>query len=151
MAGIAVSLIGAQLRSSAAFLAALAAFFLAMPGISGELGIPFSEQFWRSPINVAVMAALVYTSISAPVAGLVFGNRIARFLGEISYSLYLLHWPVMATITMNTDIELNVPLYFATVITLSIAAATITCVTIERPARRAINASIRPTPIIVPA
>jgi peptidoglycan/LPS O-acetylase OafA/YrhL len=138
--GLGVALIRHVAPSNAAFLAALALFFCGVPEITNMLGLPAFGGIWRSPINLIASGALVYTCLSAPSAALIFGNRAMAALGAISYSIYLLHWPVMAALTRNTDIEQTPLLYLATVVSLTLTASTVTYWVIERPLRKTVNA-----------
>ncbi|CAB3748723.1 acyltransferase family protein [Paraburkholderia solisilvae] len=40
-------------------------------------------------------AALIILAVDAPVAGLAVRNTLAVFIGKISYSVYLVHWPML--------------------------------------------------------
>lgn len=62
------------------------------------------------------------------------GNTIAKYIGDISYSLYLWHWPVTIyfTIVYSSDLYWK---YKVAVICLSIAFAILTYHTIEDPLR----------------
>jgi peptidoglycan/LPS O-acetylase OafA/YrhL len=43
----------------------------------------------------AFMLLLLLCMQGSPLGGLLFGNRISLFLGDISYSIYLVHWPLI--------------------------------------------------------
>ncbi|TGS18149.1 MULTISPECIES: acyltransferase [unclassified Mesorhizobium] len=132
--GIMASLVP-PFRSNTAFALAVCAIFVAMPAVSKTLGITVFE-FWRSPLNVAATGTLLYTSINAPLAKLTFGSLPARYIGQISFSVYLLHWPIMAAITTHTDVDDNGPLYVFTVVVLTLLISSLTYFSIEAPARR---------------
>ena len=50
-------------------------------------------------------ASLVIYSGSARITGYIFRNKIVSFIGLISYSLYLIHWPLIVFVkTYSEDI-----------------------------------------------
>lgn len=53
---------------------------------------PAPADFLALPAFVLLVAAC---AADAPQARVIFGNRTAHFLGEISFSVYLLHWPLI--------------------------------------------------------
>ncbi|MER8622904.1 acyltransferase [Mesorhizobium sp. C416B] len=136
MVGLGVSLLP-RTSSNASFAVAVALFFAAMPAVSKRLGIDFFD-FWKSPLNFAAVALLVQTAISAPLATRTLGSRPARYLGEISYSIYLLHWPVMAQLSRWISYAEHPALYTSLVLAGTLVAATLTYYGIEKPARRLI-------------
>ncbi|MEI9404182.1 acyltransferase [Mesorhizobium argentiipisi] len=137
--------------SSGAFALALCATIVAMPAVSKLLGLDFFE-FWRSPLNAVAVGALVYTAAHAPIATKFLGSGIARYIGMISFSIYLLHWPIMAIITTYTKITTEPLLYLCCVIAVTVVLSSISYYLIEAPAKRLI-AKGRPTrnPASVPS
>lgn len=86
---------------SFAFVAGVALYALAFPRVSGLLGIdrafrdgPFIGM-WSDPIPQIAVVWLLATAIMAPLATAILANKPAIFLGTISYSMYLLHRPVI--------------------------------------------------------
>jgi peptidoglycan/LPS O-acetylase OafA/YrhL len=88
LAGVRVNV--SRRAGDAAFLAVLAVFLFLMPGVWRALGLK-APEIWSSPLHVGVVAMLVWTATVSPLAEKVFGNPVARFFGEISFSLYLWH------------------------------------------------------------
>lgn len=77
------------------------------------------------------LAAVVIITSSGSMQERLFGARVFRFLGKISYSLYLWHFPLLAF-----ALSLNEPVNFwgrLGLIAISIALSTITYFAIERP------------------
>lgn len=120
--------------SNALFVVCFAALLLLYPGFWRALGIPRIESL-QSPIHMLVVAALVWSAARAPIAAAVFGSAPARFLGDISFSLYLLHYMVFHVLEV-TPIAQNMPLFAISFITLSIVVASASNRLIEVPARR---------------
>ena len=63
------------------------------------------------------------------------GSRLARWLGELSYSLYLWHWPLLAGATLLLPWKLSIPGRIL-LLTLSLAAAAASLSFVENPIRR---------------
>ncbi|WP_189342629.1 MULTISPECIES: acyltransferase [unclassified Mesorhizobium] len=150
MIGIAVSQLP-RVSSNAAFLAACVLFYAGMPAVSQSIGLDFFS-FWKSPLNLAASGLLVYTAIAAPLATVTLGSAPMRYLGAISYSIYLLHWPVMTQVARLINYKQDPALFAITSMVGSLVAATLTFWAIERPARRLIMTRItRQTSQAVPA
>jgi peptidoglycan/LPS O-acetylase OafA/YrhL len=73
---------------------------------------------------------------------LLFGNRIANFLGEISYSIYLVHWPILLALRRALE-KWQTPVaplaVTCFVIVLVIGCACILFYAIELPVRRSLR------------
>lgn len=80
-------------------------------------------------------AALVIYAGSAKYAGWIFANRVSVALGLISYSLYLVHWPIIVFYSYVTAAEITSLSAQCLVILGSILAATFTYYYIEQPGR----------------
>jgi peptidoglycan/LPS O-acetylase OafA/YrhL len=90
-------------------------------------------------LGIGLLTAIVIASISqdrpGPL-GVVFSIRPIRWVGVISYGLYLWHWPVVVLMTDRTTGLSGWPLRGAQVATL-FAVATCSYYLVERPIRRA--------------
>lgn len=89
---------------SFAFIVGVALYALAFPRVSALLGIdrtfrdgPFIGM-WSDPIPQVAVVWLLATATMAPLATAILANKPAIFLGTISYSMYLLHRPVIDTV-----------------------------------------------------
>lgn len=80
-------------------------------------------------------AALVIYAGNAPHLGVLFSNKTARFLGLISYSLYLVHWPIIVFYTYFNTAELTSLSSKCTLLFTAILAATFMYYCIEQPFR----------------
>ncbi|MFF5258541.1 acyltransferase family protein [Actinomadura viridis] len=121
-------------------------YVIASTPATGPLDLVTPDVFWTSVLDL-VLYGLCAAAFVAPVAlapagapGLeaVLGNRVARFLGRISYSLFL--WQMLIIVgwyewtdrQFRGDVATDLPLLLAA----SIAAATASYVLVERPALR---------------
>lgn len=110
------------------------------------------QEMWHNPYYaLAASGLLVAALLSRPIIWLLASTPM-RFIGMISYSMYLLHYPVI--VLLQGIGLLNAPplVFVATTLALSAAISTVTYLLIERPARSVINrvgmqwASDRQTP-----
>lgn len=81
---------GGVTARSALFIVGLAAIVLSSVYFTEELKFP---GFWAA--IPAGGAALVILAKNPPFLGLLLTNPLSRYVGLISYSLYLVHWPVL--------------------------------------------------------
>jgi peptidoglycan/LPS O-acetylase OafA/YrhL len=102
---------------------------------------PFFFIFFEPVLILAMLPCVLYAARPSPPVGLPLGSRLGAWLGERSYSLYLWHFPIILAV-FGRGPEL-VPANMghawarvAVVAVLSLAAAEISYVAIERPARR---------------
>ena len=64
-----------------------------------------TSQLWRDPLPYSIMVSLTVLAaawISPPVANM-FANPAMRFIGRISFSLYLIHLPTMRLVLANLE------------------------------------------------
>lgn len=135
LVGVAASRSVLRPQSTALFLAALLLEFLMLGPVWESLGnAPFN--IWKSPTNLIAAGAVVLAATESTAAKYILGNPVMRFFGRISYSVYLLHWPIMSNMTIFTDIEKYPVVYLILVALATILVATITYHLIEAPARR---------------
>ena len=117
-----------------AALCGLGLLALFMP--SRILGLVTLHNFWG--LSTALVAALIVYFIAweHPLTKFIFASRPLRFLGKISFSLYLFHVPVMFLMNRVFGAVLPPPLLIALVITAVIACSFTTYTLIEAPARK---------------
>ena len=85
-------------------------------------------------LAVAVVIAAVL--VPGPVTSML-GVRPARYIGKISYGLYLYHWPIYLMITSGRT-GLSGPALFAVRVAVSVAAAALSYHFVEMPIRRGV-------------
>ena len=124
---------------SAGFIGAAAITFLLFPGVSAAVfGKSLSADpalMWQSPLYLAAATALLLTSVLAPAARQLMANRFMIFSGRISYSMYLLHVPVIVLLSRFTAAGQRPFLFLAMTLLSTIAVATASFYWIESPLR----------------
>lgn len=126
-----------------AFGFAVFATFLHYPKIAAvllghERWINF-DQMWHDPILLAVISALLLTALRSRIAQAILGNRFMTFAGRISYSMYLLHMPVIICLIRFTTLNASPILFLTLTVVMTTIAAGCTYRLIELPARRALR------------
>lgn len=117
------------------FAVSVVAFFAFYPRIvelSWHLE-PFDP--WRQPLYLLMISMVLVSSICTPMGKFALSGRLQRFLGAISYSIYLLHYPIILGLKA-TFVGSNITLLMITSIIATIAAATATYYLFEMPARK---------------
>jgi peptidoglycan/LPS O-acetylase OafA/YrhL len=96
-------------------------------------------EHWLNPVSLLLVALLLSASLRSRLAERILGSRPLRFLGQISYGIYLLHFVAIVNLSRFATLYPKAYLLFALTLVVVIAAATLAHVLIERPARAAIN------------
>ncbi|ULR42541.1 acyltransferase [Rhizobium sp. K102] len=96
----------------------------------------FSPEFWglQSAVAAAVIVALV--ARQPPIAARVLAAAPVRFLGTISFSLYLFHVPIMFLVHRTFETLLPEPALIAAALFVAVGGAWFLHETIEVPSRR---------------
>ncbi len=100
-------------------------------------------------VCVGTALMLLFGNVSGnPLAGL-FSARLPVAIGKISYGLYLWHWPVFALFRVyQNDVHIQ-PLDAAWLTGLSVALATASYVTVEKPLRRTVSLKVSVLAIVM--
>jgi peptidoglycan/LPS O-acetylase OafA/YrhL len=120
------------------FAAMLAGVVLLYPKVAAHW-MPVDLGLWSNPLCLLVVGALLVASLRAPIADVVLGSRPFRFLGRVSYGVYLLHMPVLVNIDHFSRLDHKPVIYLIVTLALVLLLAQGAFVLIERPARDAIN------------
>lgn len=95
---------------------------------------------WRYTIQGAALFILIYNLYFNPILGIavkILDSKPLRFIGRLSYSLYLWHWPIIWYFAQLQGIEAGeeplVPLYAALALSISFGFAFVSYYCIERP------------------
>lgn len=81
-----------------------------------------SEDFFPTPggipVVLAVLSLLHFYQVSVESSiDKIFKNSTLRYIGRISYSLYLWHWPVIVFMKWTVGMEKNIYILIATILT----------------------------------
>jgi len=128
-----------------------------------------ADRYWGwlgvAALVFAVPASIVHPALAVPAfavavyslawdeapASTVFGNRIARYLGEISYSVYMVHWFVFAYAEPLGLGALPDPYRAWAMLAVVLAMASATHYAIENPARGYLRRRMIREPVVAPA
>ncbi len=116
-------------------------------GVLGVAAIAYAAVFFNaatpfpgihSLIPCAGAALLIFAGQrSNIVSSFVLGAKPLRFIGKISYSLYLIHWPLFSLTRMTLDRD-TTQVEGLIIIAVSVVAATLSWHFVEFPARRTV-------------
>jgi peptidoglycan/LPS O-acetylase OafA/YrhL len=88
---------------------------------------------WHPIVGVCAAAAILGVALGGSVTRVLFENRLAVWLGTISYSIYLWHWPVLAWLHPHLDDSgLGLAGYYLASVPLILVAAALSYYTVER-------------------
>jgi hypothetical protein len=112
---------------------------LAVIGLS-VIVVPSTHGFpapWAAlPILGASLVIVAGHGANQSVSNWLLTNRVSRYVGDISYSLYLWHYPV--AILLIAEIPSGTPKYYSIAIGLSLALAALSYHLLENPVRQSV-------------
>lgn len=76
-----------------AFATAAALLVLIMPASLKAIG--YAQPAWSSAVFLFSIPLILFVCVKSPVAHAILGNKVGWFFGEISYTAYLLHMPIV--------------------------------------------------------
>jgi peptidoglycan/LPS O-acetylase OafA/YrhL len=121
-----------------AFVAAAGSLLLLYPNLVPQ-AVLGGVDHWLNPVSLLLVALLLIASLRSRLAEHILGSPPLRFLGQISYGIYLLHFVAIMNLSRFATLYPKSYLLFALSLVVVIAAATLAHILIERPARDAIN------------
>ena len=93
---------------------------------------------WADPVIFLLMPMLLFATVRSGWAEYVLGNPVLRYLGNISYSIYLTHKFVLFYMKRFYELTKS-PVNLMIVLVLVIALASVTYFLIEKPSRKYLN------------
>ncbi|WP_243716881.1 acyltransferase family protein [Actinomadura darangshiensis] len=148
---------------AACWVAAAMLYAVAATPAAGPLSLQTADSFWTSTLHLilfgscaaALVAPVALAPAGQPALGAILGNRVMRFLGRISYGVFLwqlliiVSWYEAADRVFRGDVATDLPLLAAA----SIAAGTLSYYLVEWPVQRLTRRRdrSRPAPARVPS
>jgi peptidoglycan/LPS O-acetylase OafA/YrhL len=132
--------------ASFVFACAIVLYVLMLPPIRSTLdmhlllgGAPWHTESWQSWCYLFTATVIVMSGAAAPLARTLLGSLPLRYLGMVSYSLYLLHPPVIR-LMVRIDAVRDSPLALTGLVTLALLlVSSLSYYLVEAPLRRLIN------------
>jgi peptidoglycan/LPS O-acetylase OafA/YrhL len=130
----------AELMWSAGFVAAFVFAFLLFPQVNAWLfNQSAPREIWHDSRYLLAISACLIMTLNSNIASAILGNKIMSHLGQISYSIYLLHIPVILSLDRFTPSRRSPELFLLIAFVLVIALASVTHKYFERPTQRYLN------------
>lgn len=120
------------------FVFFLLLYVILLPQIKAGIGLP-SVGILGLPLYMFSLGVLLFATIRSRIAKLVFGNIASRALGKISYSMYLVHSPVLVWILADQVIPKNIGALLIFFLISVVGLSTVTYWCIELPLRNWIS------------
>ena len=152
MAGVIASFVprlSQTLAGDLAFLACCVCYVLLFPRIAIQFGIAPADM-WSSLIYLIFVPVFLLAALNSPLAGRLLGGSAGHFLGAISYSVYLLHLPVLVVASRLGWLDA------ANIVSLVVYLGAVTLVswasfeTIERGGKKLVGSLLRPVRRSIP-
>ncbi len=118
-----------------------ALFVVALAGLLASLPQPFIAlhghvpRMWWEPQVAAAVGLLLLASARSPLGGRVLGLAPLRWLGAVSYSLYLTHMLVLMNLVLLLDPAARPLAFYAIAMAVSLGLAALSHRWLERPAQ----------------
>jgi len=93
------------------------------------------KHFGAQLMLASIGAVMIIAAAANPVSKYLLANPVFVYLGKISYSLYLWHWPIIVYLRYTVGLDLS-PMWIGVAIALSLLCASLSYRFIEMPYRR---------------
>lgn len=120
------------------FLASAAAVCLSLPAVKAAIGFPRATN-WDSVVHMATVFVLLLSAANSNLADHLLGNRFMAFFGTISYSVYVLHLPVLRMLNAYGLLSHGTVASVVISLVATTLVAAVSYYLIENPARRLIS------------
>ncbi len=118
------------------FVAAMLGYILSFPRVFSAFGMPTPPSPWVSPAAYLIVPPLLlWSALSASLARPVLANPLAVYAGTISYSAYLLHYPILKLLGQAPLFSEHTGLYAVAFFTLTVALSSLSYFAFEAPLR----------------
>jgi len=131
---------------AAVLVGGLLACFLLFPNIAATafgskrpVDSYYFMQMWIDPLCLITAICILVATLKSTLATAILGNRFMVYSGKISYSVYLLHLPIITGLIVLTPLAQRPVVFLVTALALTIAASHLSFQFIEAPARRRVN------------
>lgn len=104
MAGALIAILSLRMEGGMGTLAILVAT-IGFVSLIGELGGSYSPAV--GAVLVTICGSLLLLGRETSFAKLLYGNQPMQWVGQRSYAIYLVHWPLVVLYKFATDFELN--------------------------------------------
>ena len=125
------------------FVLSLLGIFISIPRVFSALSemVGYSGYYWNNMLHVAppyfapmMSLCVLCCALSTGVLNVIFSNRYSRYLGKISFSLYLTHGPCLVLVKHWFSYTPAMELFIA--LALSLVVSNVLFILIEDPYRR---------------
>jgi peptidoglycan/LPS O-acetylase OafA/YrhL len=131
---------------AAVLVVGLAACFLLFPNIAATVfgtqrpvDIYYFMLMWTDPLCLVAAVAVLVAVLKSSLATVILGNRFMVHSGKISYSVYLLHLPIITGLMALTPLARWPVAFLVSAFALTVAVSDLSFRLIEAPARRRLN------------
>src|SRR5262249_28960962 len=109
------------------FVAALISIPCLYPKVAAYW-MPVKIDSWSNPLCLLVVSLLLLATLHAPLAAALLGSKPFRFLGRVSYGVYLLHMLVIVNVDHFSRLDHKPLIFLAVTLPLVLLAAQATFV-----------------------
>jgi peptidoglycan/LPS O-acetylase OafA/YrhL len=99
----------------------------------GALGTSRPLHAWQMPIYLAIVGGLLLASVQSDLARWLLGNPVASYIGTISFSVYLVHLPVITLLGKYTALKNETMLFVTSAVAITLVLSALSYRYIERP------------------
>jgi peptidoglycan/LPS O-acetylase OafA/YrhL len=96
-------------------------------------------QMWHDPLYLIAIAGCLFAALTSQIVAKALSCRFMTYSGKISYSIYLLHLPVIVWIDRLTPLRESPEIFLLIVVLATIALASTSYRFVEAPLRRLVN------------